>query len=218
MIRNVVFDLDGTLTDPRLGITRCIRFALESMGRKAPRDDDLLWCIGPPLRESFAELMGGDSKSDVEQALILYRQRFGETGMYENDLYNGIPSLLAELLGTGHRLFVGSSKPTVYVRPILVHFGLDHWFEGTLGSELDGTNSDKFDLLRSLLAEYSLDAGETVMIGDRRHDIEGARSAGMAAIAVAYGYGSGEELREAAPDAICAKPGDIPAAIEALGA
>lgn len=175
MIRNVVFDLDGTLTDPRTGITRCIRFALERLGRKAPRDEDLLWCIGPPIRDSFAEL-----------------------------------------LGTGHRLFVATSKLTVFARPILVHFGLDHWFEEVRGSELDGTNNAKANLLRGLLEARSLDPAETVMIGDRRCDIEGVRANAIAAIAVTYGYGTEEELSAAQPDAICAEPADIPAAIGAL--
>jgi phosphoglycolate phosphatase len=194
MIRNVVFDLDGTLTDPLTGITRCIRFAPERLGRKAPRDEDLLWCIGPPIRDSFAELLGSDGSDEIEAAIALYRERFGETGMFENELYDGISGLLAELLGTGHRLFVATSKLTVFARPILVHFGLDHWFEEVRGSELDGTNNAKVNLLRGLLEARSLDPAETVMIGDRRYDIEGARAN---AIAVAYGYGTEEELSAA---------------------
>ncbi len=185
MIRNVLFDLDGTLTDPRSGITRCIRFALERMGHAAPREEELLWCIGPPLADSFAKLLGSDGSNEVERALTLYRERFGETGMFENELYDGIPELLSILTQAGHRLFVATSKPSVFARPILVHFGLDPWFDAIQGSELDGTNTAKADLLRTLVVEKNLEPGETVMIGDRRHDVEGARANGIAAIAVA---------------------------------
>ncbi len=205
---NLLFDLDGTLTDPMNGITRCIRFALDEMGFDAPPAADLTWCIGPPLRESFVRLLGAEDKAD--DALAYYRRRFASVGMFENKVYPEIPSVLEKLNSDGHRLFVATSKPHVYARPILEHFGLDHWFEAIHGSELDGARVRKPDLLSHILKTENLDAASSVMIGDRRHDVEGARATGVRAVAVTWGYGDGVELEDADPDAFCDAPSAIP--------
>jgi phosphoglycolate phosphatase len=203
----ICFDLDGTLTDPRLGITRCLRHALRALRGTAPEADTLTWCIGPPLLASLQTLLG--DRRDAEAALAIYRERFGAVGMYENELYAGVPEVLAALAAAGHRLFVATSKPTVYARPIIEHFGLDRFFDDICGSELDGTRTDKTELLAWLLARNRIDRATAAMIGDRSHDMVGARNNAMRAIGVAYGYGGESELRQAGAEVVCAAPWDI---------
>ena len=193
----VFFDLDGTLTDPKRGITRCIQHALEQLGEPAPVADDLTWCIGPPLQQSFATLVGSER---AERALALYRERFSEVGLYENAVYPGVVECLTSLVQSGHRLCVASSKPRVYVERIIAHFELAEFFDWIFGSELDGTRTDKTDLLRYALGETSFDPANCTMVGDRKHDIIGALNNGIAPIAVLYGYGSRDELETAGAD------------------
>ncbi len=216
MIRNLLFDLDGTLSDPALGITRCIRFALGEIGLTPPPAEELTVCIGPPLHVSLAELLGHPPAEQVERALALYRQRFVAEGMFENRVYDGIPELLGKLAAECKRLFVATSKPIDYARPILEHFALDGFFSGIYGAELDGPRSAKGELLAYLVDSEGLAVAECVMIGDRRMDIEGARANRMAVIAVAWGYGTADELRDARPDAICPAPAALPAIIRPL--
>ena len=139
-----LFDLDGTLTNPKAGITRSIQYGLERLGRPVPEADELTWMIGPPLIASFTKLLG--SSDDAQEALRLYRERFGETGLFENEVYAGIPALLQNLQEKGVRLFVATSKPHVFARRILDHFDLSHFFIEIYGSELDNRNADKRDL------------------------------------------------------------------------
>ncbi len=200
----VYFDLDGTLTDPKPGITRCIRYALERMGHAAPSEDELTWCIGPPLRPSLAVLVG---ETNADRALALYRERFADVGLYENAIYPGIAELLTAL--RGRRLFVATSKPRVYAERILIHFGIAHYFEHVFGSELDGTRADKGALLAHALAATGTAPEKSAMIGDREHDMIGARANAMAGIGVLYGYGSEAELRRAGARGIYATPDDL---------
>jgi phosphoglycolate phosphatase len=186
----IYFDLDGTLTDPKTGITRCIRYALNELGRHAPPEDELTWCIGPPLRASLKQLVGTDELADL--ALSLYRKRFSEIGLYENSVYPQIEGVLATLRQSGHRLFVATSKPGVYAERIIGHFNLTGYFERVFGSELDGVRSE--------------DPARAIMIGDRRHDMIGARNNRMTAIGVLYGYGNAQELMEAGAHHVCATP------------
>lgn len=216
MIRNLVFDLDGTLTDPLEGIGGCIRHALDGLGRETPALDELTWCIGPPLRQSFGQLLDSDDGDEVEAAMVLYRQRFAAVGMYENRVYEGVRELLAGQRAEGRRLFVATTKPHVYAGPILDHFDLSHWFDRVSGSELDGRFSDKGELLASLVAGEALDPAQSVMIGDRRYDIEAARAVGLRSLAVTYGYGGSSELADAAPDAMCDTPMAIAGALSSL--
>lgn len=208
----ICFDLDGTLTDPKEGIVGSIRYALEKLGHEcSSNDDDLTWCIGPPLLSSFEKLVG--DKQEAERALVVYRERFGTIGLYENKVYPGIQTVLEALVSDGHRLFVATSKPTVYAEPILKHFELAHYFERIFGSELDGTRSDKTDLLAWVLAEAGLDASGTVMIGDRRHDVAGALNNGIDVVGVLYGYGGEEELLAAGAKRLCEHPADLLSAV-----
>lgn len=198
----IFFDLDGTLTNPKPGITRSIQYALERLSLAVPGEDELTWCIGPPLHASLKKLTGTDALAD--QALLLYRERFSDIGLFENEAYAGIVDTLATLAAATPRMFVATSKPAVYATRIVDHFGLKPYFERVFGSELDGTRVDKRDLLRYALDETGIDADSAIMIGDRSHDVVGARTNGMTAIGVLYGYGSEAELRDAGAHHICA--------------
>jgi phosphoglycolate phosphatase len=207
---NVLFDLDGTLTDPRAGIIGCIRHAMEGLGRTAPSDAVLVRFIGPPLLETFATLLGGDDADLVAQAVQLYRERFSERGLYENTLYAGIIPALAELRDRAFSLYIATSKPHVYARRIADHFRLTPYFRGIYGSELDGTRSAKAELVRHVLTVEGLDPADTSMVGDREHDMHAARANGIRAIGVLWGYGTREALKEAGASAICASPMKLP--------
>src|SRR3954470_18121772 len=191
----IYFDLDGTLTDPKPGITRSIQYALQRLDYPTiPTEDELTWCIGPPLRTSFVRLLGDHS---ADHAVALYRERFSDIGLYENRVYDGIGEVLTALGSSGHQLFVATSKPHVYAERIIEHFSLRNHFERIFGSELDGTRVDKSDLLAYALQQTGVDRARSLMIGDRSHDMTGATNNGMQRIGVLYGYGSREELLEA---------------------
>jgi phosphoglycolate phosphatase len=201
----IYFDLDGTLTDPKPGITRSIQYALQRLDHPTmPTEDELTWCIGPPLRASFVRLLGAETSADL--AVSYYRERFSDVGLYENGVYDGIGDVLTSLCGSGHRLFVATSKPHVFAERIIDHFGLRDHFERVFGSELDGTRVDKSDLLTYALKQASVDPSKTLMIGDRSHDMVGAKNNGMKGIGVLYGYGSRDELLEAGAQHVCATP------------
>lgn len=214
--RAVLFDLDGTLTDPRVGITGCIRHALSALGRTPPDPDELLWCIGPPLTGNFARLLGTDDPDLVARAVELYRERFGTVGLYENALYPGIPEALAAVRAAGWATYVATSKPRVFARRIVEHFGLVALFDGVYGSELDGTRVDKGDLIAHALREERLAATRTVMVGDREHDAIGARRCGLRVIGVSYGYGTEAELRAHGAELIAPAPAAIPTLLARL--
>lgn len=200
----IFFDLDGTLTDPKPGITRSIQYALQRLDLPVPSQDDLTWCIGPPLRTSFVTMLGGEDRADL--AVSLYRERFGDVGLYENSVYPDIEHILAALKQSHGRLFVATSKAHVFADRIIDHFRLRDYFEHVFGAELDGTRADKSDLLAYALENTSVDPRRALMIGDRSHDIVGAKNNGMHAIGVLYGYGSERELVEAGASHVCATP------------
>src|SRR5690349_13992733 len=160
----ILFDLDGTLTDPREGITRSIAYALERMGHAPPPLDDLTFAIGPPLRRSLATLIGDQTPAEVERALAFYRERFADVGLFENAPYDGIDETLGALANTGATLFVATSKPRVYAERIVHHFALDRHFAAVHGCELDGTREDKRDLLAHLLPRHGIPAAHAAMI------------------------------------------------------
>ena len=201
----VFFDLDGTLTDPAEGITRCIQFALETLEMPPPPAPSLHWCIGPPLLDSFTKLVGVNL---AEQALKLYRQRFAEVGWRENKPYAGIESVLRTFRDTDASLYVATSKPRVFAEPILRHFALLDFFSGVYGSELDSTRSAKTELLEYALNIVKPDT-RAMMIGDRSYDIVGATANGMYAVGVTYGYGSTSELRDAGANDIVSSPAEL---------
>lgn len=205
MKKYLLFDLDGTLTDPKIGITTCVQYALKSFDIDEPDLDRLEPFIGPPLKESFMQFYGMD-EAQAEKAVAKYRERFTELGLFENEVYKGIPEMLRRLQAMGMHLAVASSKPTVFVERILKHFHLDSYFEVVVGSELDGTRVNKDEVvceaLRRLFQGAPIQREQVYMIGDRRFDVEGAKVHGIESVAVAYGYGDVEELKEAKADYI----------------
>jgi phosphoglycolate phosphatase len=194
---NLVFDLDGTLTDPELGISRCIVYALERMGFPAPERTQLRRYIGPPLRQVFGELLAISDPALIERAVAIYRERFGEVGLYENELYPGTAEGIEHLAGSGHRLFVATAKAEVYARRIIEHFQLGHHFVEVYGAALSGAGSRKSELLARLVVEQGIGPSESVMIGDRGSDVSGARVNRLRTVGVLWGYGIAEELAEA---------------------
>ena len=209
----VLLDLDGTLTDPRVGIVRCIRYALERLERPCPPEDALAWCIGPPLRGTFCTLLATSDPALIERAVALYRERFAEVGLYENEVYADIPAALEALGRAGRRLFVATSKPAVFAERIVRHFALDRHLAGVYGPTLQGGLDDKAELLAHLLERERLAAADVVMVGDRSADVAAARTNTVRSIGALWGHGSREELLEAGADALCAAPRDLPASV-----
>jgi phosphoglycolate phosphatase len=214
LIDNVLLDLDGTLTDPALGITNCIAYALTRLGVTPPPVKELHFAIGPPLRASFATLLKTSNAAIVEQAMKLYRERFSDTGLFENALYDGVPEMLVTLKARNHRLLLATAKPHVYATRILAHFGILAPFDAVYGSELDGVRQHKGDLLAYLFERESIAPSNAVMVGDRHHDIDAARANGCHAIGVTYGYGSADELAHA--DRLCDSPAQIAGTISGI--
>lgn len=207
--RAVLFDLDGTLTDPKLGITRSIQYALRKHGIEPPDADALEPFIGPPLEQSFRLTFGFDA-SQARRAVEDYREYFSQQGLYENEVYAGIPGLLRDLRNADVRIGLATSKPTVFAQRILDHFDLAKHFDLVVGSFLDGQRVEKSEVVAHALAGVaSLPPERVVMVGDRMHDVEGARANGIDAIAVTYGYGSREELEAAAPTSLAASVDDL---------
>ncbi len=207
----IFFDLDGTLTDPKLGITRCIQFALAELGEAVPDADALEWCIGPPLQHSMAALVGAERAAE---AVRLYRVRFADVGWVENEPYVGITEALSQIAESGRPLHVATSKPHVYATRIIEHFGLSPFFERVFGAELDGTRSDKAELLAHALVEAGVDdAARAMMVGDREHDVRGAFATGLRAIGVLWGYGTEAELRAAGANVLVSHPCELPSAV-----
>ena len=206
MHRYLLFDLDGTLTDPAEGITKCVQYALSYFGQAERRPEELYCYIGPPLPESF-ETYGGLSREEALLAAEKYRERFREKGMFENKVYPGVEKLLWTLRDAGRVLAVATSKPEVFAKKILGHFGLSEYFQEIVGSELDGTRMDKAEVIREAFARLALEEADkplTAMIGDRKHDIVGAKKNGIASVGVAFGYAEEGELEEAGADRIVA--------------
>ena len=198
----VIFDLDGTLTDPKIGIVTCIQFALSELGYKSPPGDRLLWCIGPPLKDIFSQLIGTNDEIELGRAMSIYRDRFSNIGIFENSLYPQIPEILQEIRSAGYATYIATSKPHIYATRIVEHFQIARLFNRVYGSELDGTRSNKGDLIRHILQLENLPTDRTIMVGDRYYDTMGAKQNGLYSIGVTYGYGTETELRNCGTDAI----------------
>ena len=214
--RALLFDLDGTLTDNYLGISRSIVYALERLGTDIPDAATLRRCVGPPLRESFRWLLDTDDATLVEQAIGLYRERFADVGWRENVVYDGIADAFAALATGTTRMFACTSKPEVYARRIVTLFGFLEHLDGVYGVDLAGCLDDKVKLLAHLVATERLDPAHAIMIGDRAHDIRAARMNGTRCAGVLWGYGSREEL--AAADALVTAPFELPQVLAAMAA
>ncbi|WP_141434239.1 HAD family hydrolase [Bacillus sp. 03113] len=195
----ILFDLDGTLTDPKVGITKSVQYALAKMGILVEDNEKLTPFIGPPLQQSFSEFYHFNEE-EVQQAIVYYRERFKDKGLFENEVYPKIPKLLEKLKMQDHILVVATSKPTIFAEEILSYFKLDHFFQFIIGSNLDGTRSSKGEIIEFVLNSIQENKLEdVVMIGDRKYDIIGANQNGVPSIGVTYGYGTKEELEEVNP-------------------
>jgi phosphoglycolate phosphatase len=210
---HVLFDLDGTLTDPKPGITRCIGYALECLGAGSVDIDSLGWCIGPPLRGSFERLLNTRDPELVASAIDHYRERFRDVGLFENAVYEGIPEALGTLKTGGATLHVATSKPETFAIRILERFGLAPFFDQIVGSELDGTREAKGEVIAQVLRLAQVDPAAAVMVGDRMHDVQGAREHGMPCVGVLFGYGEEEELASAGAWPLVSSPSEIPDAV-----
>ncbi|MGD7054368.1 HAD family hydrolase [Sutcliffiella horikoshii] len=205
----ILFDLDGTLSDPKEGITKSVQFALAKMDIVESSLDRLETFIGPPLHVSFAEYYGFDEK-ESKRAIDFYRERFKEKGMYENVLYPNISLLLASLKESGFVLVVATSKPTVFAEQIIKYFEFEEYFQLIVGSNLDGTRSSKTEIIQYILDIYTdFKRTDFVMLGDRKHDIIGAKNTGIDSIGVTYGYGSLGEIRDARPTYMVTSVGQL---------
>lgn len=201
-------DLDGTISDPRVGLLSAFRYALASVGRPLPPQEPLDWVIGPPLSESFDIVLGNAALS--RQALGHYREYYTAGAMYENTLYPGIRDAIAAIDAAGFRLYVATLKLDHCAEMILRNFGLADAFVGIYGSDLDGKLGQKADVIAHCLASEGLDHRGCVMVGDSKHDVLGAAAHGIPCIGVAWGYGGIAELTSVGARAICATPADLP--------
>lgn len=203
------FDLDGTLIDPKEGITSSIQYALQKTGMQdIPSQDELTWCIGPPLWASFDVLLGPGA--DLDEAVAQYREHFTDQAMYLAEVYDGIGEMFDTFHQIDAQIFIATSKPATYAQLIIEHFGIHAHIERLFGSELDGTNSDKTELLKYALDETGADPARSVMIGDRQHDIFGARNNDIPSVGALWGYAEDGELHMAEADALAGAPEDLP--------
>ena len=209
MDKYILFDLDGTVTDPETGITLSVAYALNYFGIEVDDVSSLRKFIGPPLHDSFIDFYGF-SKEKAMEAVDKYRERFAVTGIFENEPYDGIHQLLAELKAAGYTLAIASSKPEVFTKRIIEHFELSPYFTEVCGSELDGRRTDKAEVISYALEKLGSPAAENVvMVGDRKHDIIGAKKNGLTSVGVLYGFGDEAELQDAGADYIAATVKEI---------
>ncbi|MDR1664807.1 MAG: HAD family hydrolase [Clostridiales bacterium] len=205
----ILFDLDGTLTDPKTGITKSVQYSLKAFDIHVTDIDSLISFIGPPLRDSYKKYYGFNDEK-VENAVVKYREYFSEKGIFENTPYQGIDTMLENLHNAGKYLIVATSKPVVYAEKILKHFNLHQYFCFISGSELDGRRSKKSEVLRYALENMNIsEHEECVMVGDREHDIIGAKEIGMESIGVLYGYGDFFELKSVGATLIAENVNDL---------
>ncbi len=198
----LLFDLDGTITDSQLGITRSAAYALARFGIHIEDPSTLKFFVGPPLHDSFVEHYGF-SAEEASRAVDTYREYYREKGIFENEVYPGVPEMLQRLKENGRRIIMATSKPTVFARRILEHFSLDGYFSYVSGAELSGVRNNKDEVIGYALEQCGItDRSQCVMVGDRKHDIIGAKKTGLASVGVLYGYGDRPELETAGADRI----------------
>ena len=209
MYQYVLFDLDGTLTDPGLGITNSVMYALRKFGINVSDRSQLYPFIGPPLRDSF-RVYYGFSDEQCERAVRYYREYFKKSGMFENEVYDGICELLTRLKASGRTLVVATSKPEVFALEILRHFDLYKYFDFVAGATLNDVRNQKAYIIKYALETLNItEKTSAIMIGDRKHDIIGAKETGLDSIGVLYGYGTYDELKNAGATYIADTPADI---------
>lgn len=198
----ILFDLDGTLTDPGEGITNSVAYALDKYGIKVDDKSTLNTFIGPPLHESFQKYFGFSILQSFD-AVTKYREYYRDRGIFENRVYDGVPEMLCELKKNKKTVIMATSKPTVFAERIAEHYGFRQYFDVIVGSELDGKRVDKAEVIEEALRQAEKpEKSKCIMVGDRLHDMVGAEKNGICAVGVLYGYGSYEELTEAGADRI----------------
>lgn len=197
----IFFDLDGTLTDPQVGITNCVKYALESYGIHETDYSRLMKFIGPPLVYSFSEYYGFDEKKALE-AVAKYRERFATVGLFENKVYDGVHDMLQKLTDSSHILVLATSKPKVFADRIMAKYRLRPYFKLICGSELDGTRNEKHEVIEYAISQLECDRDKIIMVGDRKHDIIGAKKCSIASCGVRFGYAEENELEDAGADFI----------------
>ena len=203
----LLFDLDGTLVDPAPGIIGSCQSALAALGQPVPPHEELKWIIGPPLRRSFAQLLG--DADQVETAVTLYRESYAGGGIFQAEPYHGIFIALSDLKDDGYRLVLCTAKPRPFAQAVIKHFGFAEYFDGVYGPELDGRFDDKGDLIAHLFAREGFDAAQGCMIGDRDNDTLAAGRNGLESIGALWGYGNVRELNEGGATILCARPGEL---------
>ena len=213
MFKYVLFDLDGTLTDPGLGITNSVMNSLSKFGITVTDRSELYKFIGPPLMESFKKYYGM-SDEDATKAIEYYRDYFKVIGMTENEVYDGIPEMLAALKNRGQKIILATSKPEEFAIKILEYFDLLKYFDFVAGATMDGTRSEKSDVIKYAINEASISVDKAVMVGDRKHDILGAIENNLPSIGVLFGYGSEEELSEAGANYIAKDVNELASILE----
>jgi len=215
-LRSILFDMDGTLIDPREGIFDSLRHALDELDVRQPPAEDFPSFVGPPLRLIFSRILETTDPELLENAVAHYRRHYSSTGIYQCVVYPGIAEMLKGLTDLGLDLFVATIKPGPYARKIMAHTGLAPFFRSIHGSEMDGSLDEKDRLVKGILDDQGLDAAETVMVGDRSMDIAAAKENALASIAVSYGFGTRRELVGAGADHIADSPGDIVKILKSL--
>ena len=198
----ILMDLDGTLTNSKEGITKCLQYALEYFGVQIDNLNTLEKYIGPPLEQTFREGFGF-GKEQAEVAIEKYRERYVPKGMYENRLYAGMEEALQRLKESGKVLIVATSKPEKFAVTILKHFGVDGYFDDICGADQSANRNNKEEVIQYVLEKHELtDLSDVLMVGDRKYDVEGARACGLSCVGVLYGFGNREELEEAGAEYI----------------
>ena len=200
----ILFDLDGTITDSALGITNSVKYALIKSGAEIPPYETLCKFIGPPLLDGFRDICGFETEK-AKAAVKYYREYYETTGLFENEVYGGIPELLDKLKKAGKTVILATSKPEKFAKIILEHFNLSRYFDFAAGATLDETRSNKDTVIAYALSECNItDKSRAIMVGDRHHDIDGARINGISSVGVLYGFGDRKELETAGADFIAA--------------
>lgn len=193
MYQTILFDLDGTLTDPGLGITNSVMYALKQMGYDVPPRQELYKFIGPPLMDSF-QMFYGMTEDQAEEAVRQYRVHFRDVGLYENEVYDGIIPMLETLRDAGKQMVLATSKPEEFAKIIMSHFDLDQYVTQIAGATMGPERNQKGQVIAYALKEFNIDPATAIMVGDRKHDVIGAKENGLQTIGVTFGYGSREEL------------------------
>jgi phosphoglycolate phosphatase len=208
-LNNVLFDLDGTIMDPKEGFVKCIQYALNQLGHPLPDENYIANMIGPPLQDTFEELLHSNDIELIKEAVGLYRRRYSKLGLFENAVYPGIIGLFEFLYGNNCNIWVVTFKPVIWTEKIVNHFSLDKWLSGVYGPSLDERLFDKIRLVESVISDTKIAPENTAIVGDRKEDISAGKSNGITTIGVTYGYGSQKEIIDSLPDYICNTPLEV---------